>query len=252
MRRAALYVHGRIVIADSHLDAFQTLTIEERREYIVSGFIDDETGEFDSDLARDHFYNKEIYLVRHGHVEAQDDPDPEITEIGVEQAECVAEELVGTDLSGFTCRTSPLLRCLQTAQVFSRICGLKFEVDLSLMETPNFLLPHQTFRMKNRYGDFPEFHWPTKHDWLVPYESPEGFGIRIRNVLQDLPNHSILISHFGVITNMAGMALCDEKAIECGVPTASLTHIDNQEVKCLGWTCKNLKEEKQHEKKSDS
>lgn len=239
MRKAALYVHGRVVVADSHLAAFQALTIEERREYIVSGFIDDETGEFDSDLARDHFYNKEIYLVRHGEVENKDAPDPPITEIGIEQAECVAEELTDVDLSGFTCRTSPYLRCLQTAQVFSRICNLEFTVDLSLMETPMFLSNNQSFRLKNRHKEFPQFNWPTNHDWLIPFEGKNKFAVRVRNVLQDLPIHSILISHFGVITNMASMALCDEKAMKYGVPTASLTHIDNQEVKCLGWTCKN-------------
>lgn len=236
MRRAALYVHGRIVVADSHLAAFEALTIEERREYIVSGFLDEETGEFDSDLAKDHFYNKEMYLIRHGQVLDVDDPDPPVSEEGTRQAEQIAENMKDTDLSEFNCFSSPLLRCLQTAEVFAKICGVQIEIDLALMETPNFLAQNETFYLKNRKSYFPMFHWPTPYDWLIPYETPSDFAIRTRNVLQRLPKKTIIISHFGLITNMAKMALCDEKAAESGVPTASLTHIDNQEVKCLGRT----------------
>lgn len=238
MRRAALYVHGRVVVADSHLGAYQSLTIEERTEYIVSGFIDVDTGEFDSDLAKDHFYNKEIYMVRHGETIDPDHPDPPISQQGQQQATQLAQQLVDHDLAEFECYTSPLLRCLQTADIIAKICKLNFVVEPSLMETPSFLKKDETYELPNRKGHFPNFRWPTTERWFLQQEDRTTFAGRVRTVLQRLPRKAILISHFGVISNMACLALCNERAIECGVPTASLTHIDNQEVKCLGWTCK--------------
>ena len=235
MKKAALYVHGRVVTAESHLAAFEALTLKERKEYIVSGFIDEETGEFDSDLAHDHFYNKEIYLVRHGDAQTNENPDPPITEKGTKQAKELAETLSKKNLSDFFCITSPLLRCLQTAQIFNEICGLKFVVDLSLIETPHFLNdPSQSFWLKNRCHEFSDFNWLYKHDWRIRYESKPNFNKRVRYILEHLPEQSFLISHFGVIMSMASFALCGDKAMEHGVPTASLTHIDNQEIKCLG------------------
>jgi len=236
MRRAALYVQGRIVVADSHLAAFQALTIEERNEYIVSGSFDESTGEFDSDLAKDHFYNKEMYLIRHGEVVDQEDPDPPLSENGHEQARQVAEQLKEKDLSDFQCFASPLLRCLQTAEIFAELCDVDVHIDLALMETPHFLAKNQSFYLKNRQQYFPKFNWPTTHDWLIPPESASKFATRSRNVLQRLPSKSILFSHFGIIVNIATMALCDEKAMESGVPTASVTYIENQQMKCLGQT----------------
>lgn len=236
MRRAALYVHGRVVVADSHLGAYETLTIEERREYIISGFLDEVTGEFDADLAKDHFYNKEMYMIRHGETTNPNEHDPPISQQGQEQAMNMALQLKQEkNLSKFQCFTSPLLRCLQTADIFSKICNLEFIVDPALIEIPSFLAKDELFLLLSRKCDFPNFKW-TFEDNLVAHETESAFIDRIKKVLQRLPHKSILVSHCGFISNMAALALCNEKMMECCVPTASLTHIDNQEVKCLGLT----------------
>jgi hypothetical protein len=66
MMKAELFVGGCIVIGDSHLDAFQLLSVEEKDADLVSGFFDPETHEFVSDMEKDHFFDKEMYLIRHG------------------------------------------------------------------------------------------------------------------------------------------------------------------------------------------
>src|ERR1700761_1225293 len=132
MRRAALFVQGRVIVADSHLLAFETLTLAEQTEHIVSGFLDENTGEFDSDLPADHFFNKEMYLVRHGEVESQGEPDPPLSQYGIQEAQRLAQIVVDKKLSDFQFFTSPLLRCLQTAEIFSRTCRRPVKVDINL------------------------------------------------------------------------------------------------------------------------
>lgn len=236
MRTAALYIHGRIVVGRSHLEAFEQLSEEEKcSNDISSGFFDNETGEFAGYDAREHFYNKKILLIRHGKSH-QDSLDPGLCEDGVSEVEKVLKHLSSFDLEGFMGYTSPLLRCLETTRPISESTGVRFAVRPELMETPTFLEPGESYWVQSRKEEFPEYDWPAGEGWDVHYESYNSFRDRTHQILKKLPNRTILISHRGVVTNMAKLALCDEKVTQCGVPTASVTYIDNREVKCLGRT----------------
>lgn len=231
MQTAALYTHGRVVVGVSHLDAYQKLTPQEKDSDLTSGFFDPETGEFLSDLHREHFFNKKILLIRHGEARCDDGCDPELSETGIKQVEKMKEYLCQIDLDGFVGFTSPLHRCVQTTHILVSCLGVRFSVNADLVETPGF-----PFTIKNRREDYDDLEWPTDQDWDVECETERSFVERIGDVLKRLPPKCILISHSGFVTNMAKLALCDEKIIECGVPNASITYIDDQEVKCLGRT----------------
>lgn len=234
MKVAALYVAGRVVMADSHLAAFQSLTIQEQNSQLVSGFFDPKTKEFDTDQNKDHFYNKEMLLVRHAAIVlSTPNIDPPISTLGEFQALQLAKLIQKQDFQGVKGYTSPCLRCLQTAQIISDITDLEFEVSPQISERP----PHlnggpKTIDLPNRKEEFPQFNWPTEEEFHIPTETEEEFETRVATVLQHLPNRAMLVTHFGVICNMANLALCNERArmvIENGIPTASITSINNHE-----------------------
>lgn len=239
MKRAALYCAGRVVMGHSHLDAWQQLNEDEKNGHITSGFFDSESGEFLSDLAKEHFYNKKICLIRHGCIQFDGSIDPAMSDLGFSEVKEMAEQLSHMDLTDFVGFTSPLLRCLQTATVLHDMLGLNFTVNPDIMEN-HFNIISEALASKtqiaNRKSDFPKLNWTSEHYFNPKRETGDEFIERIGRVLSKLPHKCILISHCGVVTNMARLALCDERVDEHGIPTASVTFIDNQEVKCLGRT----------------
>lgn len=230
MKKAALYVEGHIVTADSHLAAYQKLTIEEQNSNIVSGFFNPDTEEFDSDKYTDHFFNKKILLIRHAEVENQQQSDPPLSDFGQKQAESLANLIKkhhSPNLQGFT---SPFLRCLQTCAIISEITKIKFVVKPEIMES----VEPQT--IPNRQKEYPQFEWQDSNDVVAKKENSKEFALRVKKSLKQLPNESILITHFGVIYNMVLLALCADKAkkiIQNGIPPISITSINKQELKCL-------------------
>jgi len=233
VKTAALYLHGRVVVAKSHLEAYQQLNELEKQSQMVSGFYDPDTKEFCADICRDHFYQKKILLIRHGQA-SKDKLNPSLTAQGISETQEVTKYLGRFDLKDYKCYVSPLKRCLETAKIIANSSGLTFEVYPQIMETPTFLEEGESFELESRIQEFPEFKWPDDKGWTVTYEEKKIFLDRVASVLQKLPERCILVSHFGVVTNMAKLALCGDKCKEKGVPTASLTFIVNQEVKCFG------------------
>jgi broad specificity phosphatase PhoE len=230
MKKAALYCAGRIIIGHSHLDAWQQLNENEKSGHITSGFFDSESGEFLSDLAKEHFYNKKICLIRHGCIQFDGSIDPEMSELGYKEVRKMAEQLINIDFEGFIGFTSPLLRCLQTAEIIQEILGLEFTINTDIMENHC----NNNSKIQNHKNRFPKFKWLSDQCFDSKCETGDEFITRIGQVLSKLPQKCMLISHCGVVTNMARLALCDEKVNEHNIPTASVTFIDNQEIKCLG------------------
>lgn len=236
MRVAALYIRGRIVVGRCHLDAFEQLSEEEKcAQDISSGFLNEETGEFSGYEAKEHFFNKKIMLMRHGKSH-QDDLDPALCDQGIEEIHSLVQQLNHFDLTDFVGYTSPLLRCLMTAEIVAKATGLRFSVHPRLMENPYSLEPEEVLYIESRRHQFPNYEWPVERGWDLKHETKSEFRERTLGVLKTLPSKAILVSHRGVVLNMAKLALCDEKVMQHGIPTASLTYIDNREVKCLGKT----------------
>lgn len=232
MKKAALYVHGKIIVGFNHGDAFGKLTEFEQHEFIISGFYNLDTEEFEADSTDDCFYDKEMILVRHAETLSQD-PDTGISSTGAEQTEKLASFLLDTELKDFVALTSPLLRCLQTAQILHQIIHLQFTVAPSVMETPT-----ESFCLKNHKDEFPQFDWPTSQNWNLSPETPECFLDRTRQTLHGLPHKAIIVTHFGTIFNMVRLTSCDKKANAVfgnGLPPASVVAINKENLECLGY-----------------
>ena len=235
MRKAALYVQGRIVLGDSHLEAFQKLTECEQNEHVVSGTFNTNTEEFDSDMPEDHFYDKEMVLVRHGLAEDSTEPDSDLSEHGAKQVQELASLFLETfDPKDFIGITSPLLRCLKTSLILHEQLGIDFSIQSSVMEIPLFLKDGQQYRLQNHHDKFLQFQWPTHEDWILTRETSRNFLDRTKEALQHFPHRCIVVTHYGFICNMARLALNENKA--ANIPPASLTYICKQDLKCLGRT----------------
>lgn len=236
MKKAALYVHGRVVLGDNHLEAFRKLTAMEQNEHVISGFFNTETEEFDSDLPNDHFYNKEMLLIRHGDCEDPGEPDTELSDFGKEEIRSLAKVLAQNfDLKGMTGISSPMFRCLQTSLILHELLDIPFRIQAEVMEVPMFLEDDQQYRLQNHQKKFQQFQWPTSEDWILKKETLSDFVERTRFALQHLPHTCIVVTHYGFVCNLTRLALCDTKALH-DVPPGSVTHIDKNNVRCIGWT----------------
>jgi broad specificity phosphatase PhoE len=233
--RAALSVNGRIVVGHNHVDCFMSLTETEKDEDMLSGFFDSHTSHFISDREGEVLAAKEIYLVRHGHYAACDDPDPDLDQEGEVQVHHTADFLGTHDLTHFTGITSPLLRCLKTAAILHQKLGIPFRIVPEVMETPDFLGEGEVFRMANRSRQFPQFDWPTAREWHILPETPWEFLERVKETLHLMPPKSIVVTHFGYICQTAKIALCKRLFSE-SYPPASVTFFEGQEGRRLGWT----------------
>ena len=237
MFKAALYVGGRIVVGHCHLDAYQQLTDAEKDSDLVSGFYNPHSEEFMSDMDKDHFYNKEMYLVRHGRVGDCESSDPDLSEEGRGSVGVAAQTLKDCEFDDAACYVSPMLRCLRTAAIIQEVMNVRFKIMPEVMETPSLNKSDEGFCVKNRHEEFPQFDWPQAKDWCIGPEEPGAFLERVKDTLKQLPARSIVVTHYGYICNMAKLALCDNRAklmIEAGIPTASVTYINRQMVRRLG------------------
>jgi broad specificity phosphatase PhoE len=241
--RAALYVSGRVVTGDSHIACFEKLTESEQDQVTDSGFFDCESGQFISDREREVFDEKEMYMIRHGQSTCPDEPDPDITPDGICQVQQAVDCLATQDLREFIGFTSPLLRCLQTANILHNSLGIKFHIVPEIMETPHFLEPEEIFKVKNRSHMFPQFDWPTSQEWHVLHETPLDFFKRVKETLQQFPCHSILVTHYGFICLTAKLALC-KAVLKEGFPPASVTYFHRHDGKRLGRTNEKIHEDR--------
>lgn len=233
MKKAALYVKGKIIVGCNHGDAFGQLSQQEQNEEIVSGFFDEETEEFQGEIDTQHFFNKDILLVRHALVDDTNDPDTDISYEGERQIKSLACFLRSRNYSDYTFISSPFLRCLRTSEILEKTLSLKVLVEPKIAETPLFLENDDQYVLTNRSDQFPQFEWTTHKDFVLQFESKKSFLERTLFVLKHLPHNCILITHFGVICNIAKLALCEQKACEIlknGVPPASITNIHQQEI----------------------
>jgi broad specificity phosphatase PhoE len=233
MRKAALYVHGRVVIADSHMLAYQQLTHHEKESHITSGVFDSSTKEFESDLPEEHFYNIECVLIRHGHVTDSNEPDAPLSPVGIQKVNELCKTLKNFDFKDFTGITSPLLRCLQTSLIIYEKLHIDFKTQASLMELPWFLNQKKQYRLQNHKLKFPQFSWESNDDFIINYESNEDFLERTKLALQNFQSKVIVITHYGFIVNAIRLALCKEKVVSDIAP-ASLTYINNQDLMYQG------------------
>src|SRR2546423_5112944 len=81
---------------------------------------------------------EEFLLIRHGQSEANvgqsDEPDCDLTPLGLEQAREMGRRLAKRDLSGFIALVSPYCRARRTADAIAEVTGLRFSVEPQIRE----------------------------------------------------------------------------------------------------------------------
>ena len=147
-----------------------------------------------------------IVLARHGQTALSVDRrysgqgDPELTELGVAQAERTAERLAALpDLTAVV--SSPLRRCLGTAERAADAAGVPLMVEPDLIETDFGRWEGLTFTEAAEQD--PELHGRWLADTSVPPPGGESFAVvrarverALRRIVDDHPGGTIaLVSH---------------------------------------------------------
>lgn len=189
---AALFANNRAVTGLNHGDAFSKLSSQERDGDIESGFIDTETGKFFSDNVK--IYLKQVYLLRHGEATGQGYED-KLTKFGIIQSHVLAETISDKNISEFEFFSSPFLRCKQTAEIIEEKTGLEFCAKTEM-----------------RKQDFDE--------------TPDHFCERITDLIETLPEKSIMVTHSDVIINVVAQMV--GAIVKC-VPNCSISYVSSKE-----------------------
>ena len=223
---ALMASNGTFVTGHHHGEAFGKLNDEEQNQEIRSGFLDPITGKFFGDDFE--CYVRKIMMIRHGEYHRDNSVDPGMNQNGFNQIRRTAQHLVTSDLSSYQAYTSPYLRCLQTAQILSCICKIKFIVEPLIGEEvdADCVIPA-------RQQEFSEFKWPDKEEFAFTKETSETFSTRINGLLENLPPKSILICHCPVIYKISQLSL-EQEDIDPHIPHGSLTFIEDHKVVWLG------------------
>lgn len=162
-----------------------------------------------------------LYVIRHGRASAgfAEAHDPELDEVGRQQAATVAQELA--PLGPLPIITSPLKRARETAAPFEAQWNLKARIEEAVAEipTPGMDLQvrsawlHQA--MRGRWSDLPAFyqHWREQ----------------VVGALVALPTSTVVTTHFVAINAVVSVATSDDRMICFEPDNCSCTVVETVE-----------------------
>jgi len=200
----ALYLNGKIKTGVTHADAYGQFSSKERNQtdQIISGFLNEQTGEFTDPYSDKSFYAKEIILIRHGSVKDGDNPDPDLSQQGRQEVERIAYYLrKQVDLRDYQAYVSPSLRCIRSAEIIAYNTRIGFVVDPQIQQQDS--------------------------------ETLETFENKLKNAIDVLPSKSLVISHSPIIQGMVELAI--GSFVRSPIPTGSLTIINKKQTICIGF-----------------
>ncbi|MEO1406392.1 MAG: histidine phosphatase family protein [Pseudomonadota bacterium] len=155
-----------------------------------------------------------IFLVRHGEAAAGwgEHPDPGLSELGRDQAESAALELMA--LGAHQSITSPMQRCRETSTAFEDLSGVKASVEtaISEIETPAGVDDRVAWLRGVMAGE-----WSADLlDWRKQaFETVNG-----------LPDGTAVFSHFVAINAIIGEILDDPKVLIFKPGHCSITQLE--------------------------
>jgi broad specificity phosphatase PhoE len=160
-----------------------------------------------------------VRLVRHGRAAAgwDTDPDPGLDEVGIAQAQVVAEELRLVEAA--VVLTSPMRRCRETSAYYAEPLGVDVIVDSSVSEVPAPL----DVEMEGRADWLRHVmlgKWSDLDDRYAAYR--DAVVNRIRLCDQD----TIIFSHFVAINTIIGAALGDDCVVIRRLGNCSVTTME--------------------------
>jgi len=145
-------------------------------------------------------FKEELIIIRHArskyNLRLSEDPDDRISEFGEKQSRNVGSFLgKEVNLEDHKFHTSPFLRCLQTSDIISSLCGMQPIVMPQLREYLN----HGGVKAEviNRKGLFPRMNWEVypEEGEIYDQEFNEVFMHRMYEAHSILPEKSIVCTH---------------------------------------------------------
>lgn len=164
-----------------------------------------------------------LWLVRHGRAAAgwNVDPDPDLDEVGREQADRVADRLA-FEARGATVLTSPLVRCRSTATPIAARLGVEPIVRPEISEIPSPEGVDMADRidwlrgaMAGTWADLGA-PWVGYRDELVQF-------VRSRNA------DAVLVTHFVAINAVIGAVLGDDRLVTRRLDNCSVTILERDD-----------------------
>ena len=160
-----------------------------------------------------------LHLVRHGRAAAgwNTDPDPELDDLGLQQATAVAAGL--SQLGPRPILSSPLRRCRETAAELAGAWHVEVGIEPAVAEIPS----PKGVAMADRVDWLREAMSGTWTDLGPRYVA---YRDRVVSSLSALRTDSVIFSHFIAINVAIGSALGDDRLVVRSLDNCSVTVID--------------------------
>ena len=169
-----------------------------------------------------------LFLIRHGRPAApwgQPASDPGLSELGREQARAAAAVLA--EAGRLRALSSPMLRCLETAEPYVALTGCSLGVEPAVSE------------IKAPAGIEDRAHWlQERFPWRAsnPIRTWDGLEPALRlwrdevvAAARAIGEDTAVFSHFIVINVLTGAAMGSDRTIVCRPDHASITEIEVEE-----------------------
>lgn len=161
-----------------------------------------------------------LWLVRHGRAAAgwNVDPDPDLDDVGREQAERVADRLAA-EAGSASVLTSPLLRCRSTAAPIAASLGVEPSVCTEIAEIPS---PAGV-----AVADRAEWlHQAMSGTWAQLGAPYVAYRDEVARFVQGCAADAILVTHFVAINAVIGTILGNDHLMHSRLDNCSVTIVE--------------------------
>lgn len=168
-----------------------------------------------------------IYLIRHGRaLSGWDTSDPNLDLTGKEQSEKIALKLSKIAKEPFDVFSSPLIRCIETAEPFSKITNKKIKIENKIIEIPSPIK-----NLKKRVLWLKRVLPLTWNELISDEDSKESkidYFLWRENILKfflSLKKDTFIFTHYLVINSVVSYLRKSDKVVFFNPDNTSLTHL---------------------------
>lgn len=168
-----------------------------------------------------------IYLIRHGRaLSGWDTSDPNLDLTGKEQSEKIALKLSKIAKEPFDVFSSPLIRCIETAEPFSKITNKKIKIENKIIEIPSPIK-----NLKKRVVWLKRVLPLTWNELISDEDSRESkidYFLWRENILKfflSLKKDTFIFTHYLVINSVVSYLRKSDKVVFFNPDNTSLTHL---------------------------
>ena len=168
-----------------------------------------------------------IYLIRHGKASSGwDTIDPNLDLKGKEQADKIAFKLLKIAKEPFDIFSSPLIRCVQTAESFSKMKDKKIKIEDSMIEIPSPIK-----NLKKRVIWLKRVLPLTWEELISDEDSKESkidYFLWRKNILKfflSINKDTFIFTHYLVINSIVSHLRKSDKVVFFNPDNTSLTHL---------------------------